>query len=1274
MNDAASAIGLGARDKQARWLAQTEFRRPLMLEAGAGTGKTTTLVSRALAWLLGPGWDEAAQAEQAAAQQHDAAPAREIQIAAFALDRLVAITFTEAAAAEMENRIGEALATLVGGAAPMGMEFWWERADAPERERRAHRSHVLLDAFDHLRVSTIHSFCSQLLARHPFEAGLAPRFAIDDEQRLLPEAAREVVEQWLRAAQGTALDAPAAHLAARGIGLDKLLEALITLAQEGAPPSALAEDPLSPARLDALLDRLLAATHALLAVVGERLAGAPRRGYAHLLPGALAGLRTALAAPASRPRDINALRGLIDEQLSPAGRKLAGTIGNWCRGKLSSAGERELLGGVQPLLARRAAALDQLLTHVARLDPQLLDSARRLLHPWLCATYERLRASGVQTYQALLDDTCALLRDHPAVRAQIRARIRQLLVDEFQDTDVVQCEIVRWIALDGPEAERPGLFLVGDPKQSIYGWRRADLRAYDDFCARVLGERAQPERLAVNFRSAPAILAEVDRVIRGGELMREERGVQPRYVEVLASTRNQEQRPGTRLAVGDPSTPSHRIEYWVSWKPNAAGVPDPKSTRAADAARIEAEAIAADILTLQERLRGAALGAVARKATAEKPWGLDQVAILLRSTSDLDAYLSALRKAGIPFAVERDRSYYRRREIIDAAALLRAVLDPADQLALVTLLRSPMVGVPDAALLPLWAGRLPERLMELRPDDAVALREIDDLLQGVARGLPPDSPGLRRIQGWETSALAALHHLALLRRSFRADDPDVFLERVRQTFLQEATEATRYLAPYRIANLDRFFRVLAGAVDEAGSDVQALLRALRQSVAQERDAEEGRPPAALADAVRIMTIHKAKGLEFEHVYLAQLHKQHGRGEHAPASAAVIAGRWEYSLLGAPTLGYDQVQARARDVEGAERVRTLYVAMTRAKERLVLLGNWPLPAQPVDAGQAQTLLELLHSRPGLPPLAALAAACAQGAPVQIHADAADAGWRFAHTLQLPIPRTDAAQEPAGLPTAEQLDLSSRDLHAARAAARVRMARPFHGAASQQAHEALRELRYEDGPPGMTLDEDSAGTARTVASQAHLAGARAEAEQRIAMAVGSALHRVLEELDLQQAAQTGADQVQTRVEVVLAALLDEPLRAQARARAAQLLARVTAGGLLQHLFALRDQVVARELPVLLSPRRDDGPVGFLSGTIDLLYIDPQSGELVVADYKTDAVADDADLHERARAYCLQGAVYAQAVQEALGLPAAPRLELWFLAADRIWREDAAAGPLA
>jgi ATP-dependent exoDNAse (exonuclease V) beta subunit len=688
------------------------------------------------------------------------------------------------------------------------------------------------------------------------------------------------------------------------------------------------------------------------------------------------------------------------------------------------------------------------------------------------------------------------------------------------------------------------------------------------------------------------------------------------------------------------------VEHWVSWQAAEDGAEPPRGkTPATDAALLEAAALADDVRALHDR-HGV-------------PW--KEVAVLLRSTGDLDVYLEALRRAGVPFVVGRDKQYYRRREVIEAAALVRAVLDPGDHLALLTVLRSSMVGVPDAALIPLWKRQLPRQMTELAAPSSERLAALRELIEAAARETPRDVPGIERIAGWETSLLAAVEHLAALRQSFAADPADVFVERLRRLTLVEAVEAARYLGPYRLANLERFFRQLLAAIEEGGGDVAAILRSLRRSVGEAREAEEGRPQDGAEDAVSVLTIHGAKGLDFGHVYLVQLHKASAGENGDKTEVGRIEERIEYRLFGAPTLGFDQVEAARREVESAERVRTLYVAMTRAKDRLVLAGVWPdtwpdeaALSSPRPAEQARTHLDLLLSRPERPD--GLALLWGEGAETGrwVFTDPAGALWRF------PGLRPEAGdlgrEETQGAPLVPPAEVAraAEELAARRAAAAERMARSFSGAASEEAHELLREQMEV-----LRLGASSGtGEARRPAG--------APGNRDAAMAAGTAVHRALELWDLAADPRAELQRQIGLLAATLSALAGGEVLESALPRARDLLDRFAKGPLLQRLRSLRDHVIARELPVLLPPtEREGAPVGFISGAIDLLYRDPETGGLVIADYKTDDVETESDVAARAAVYAPQGAVYVRAVQEALDLAAAPRFELWFLAVGRTAR---------
>jgi ATP-dependent helicase/nuclease subunit A len=1364
-----------AADREARRLAQSEFVRPVVLEAGAGTGKTTTLVARVLAWCLGPGWRRAEEVETTAWQdagRRGGPPAA--RIAARVLDGVVAITFTEAAAAEMANKVARELARLAraGEEAP-----GWLVAELPPAGERTARAAALLGALDHLVVRTIHAFCRGLLAEHPLAAGLHPELAVDADGSRVEEVARETVEAVLAEAYGEDADGPHLALAARGFGPRELVEALAVLAAAGLPEGALDADLLGPHAVAAFRGRLAAACAALAEAAAPALAAgrspisrdtaaaagelAGFAGFAEAeadrrraLPGARApgdpaGGPAAAAGEAGGSAAVAARRHAVGEAAAGAAGRVAGEaaagdaggvvggaaveaadgavgeaagaaaraelaellaaastlfpdnlvkrLKEWGRGAFNGT-ERALFAGREAAVAAAAGEAAGLLAHAQHLDPELLDLARRALAPLLAAVRRELRSQGVASFDDLLAEAARLLAARPDVRHRLRARIDQLLVDELQDTDRLQTEIVGLLGLEGTAEERPGLFLVGDPKQSIYGWRNADLAAYDDFVARVEAAGGLVRPLVENFRSVPAILDEVTRAIE--PVMVEERGLQPRFQRLIACDRLAAH-PGFASggSAGGDGVPRAAVEHWLSWRPprDAADRRSAAATTAEAAAELEARAIARDLRDLHDR-EGLA-------------WG--DAALLLRATTALDVYLEALRREGVPFAVGRDTQYYRRREVIEAAALVRAVLDPGDHLALLTVLRSPLAGVPDAALVPLWRHRLPSLLTELVAPAADRLDVIAAAVAAAAAEMPRDVPGIERVAGWESALLAAVEALAAARHSFRHHPADLFVEGLRRRFLLEPTEAARYLGAYRLANLERFFRHLTEALDEGGGDVTAVLRALRKSVSEAREAEEGKPREGAEDAVQVMTIHQAKGLDFAHVYLPQLHRESGGDRGGTRTEVAWRGRQlEVRLFGAPSLGFDRVEAERARVEAAERIRLLYVAMTRAEVRLVLCAKWPEPPSPGDVERAKHHLDLLAHREATPRdlgarwerlLAARGEEPSRAEDVkagsdlgvrgpgaagsgEAHApsgeevgsrelegdrpggggafaasfrDPAGALWRFAALEAWPGAAAEPAERP-DLPDPARVAAESADLVARRRLARQRMARPFSAAASEEAHHRLREAQ--------AAEERTPGGDRDLPSRA------------VAMAAGTAVHRALEDLDPTADPAAELARLRRRLPVWVAQVAPAADRQAATAEADALLSTLPGGRLWTRLSEIAPGIVARELPILLpaadpaeaeapagaapdSPAPPPSAVGFVSGAVDLLYRDPAGGAWVVADYKTDRVADDAALAARAAVYAPQGAVYARAVQEALELPAPPRVELWFLRADRI-----------
>src|SRR4051812_46871726 len=257
-------------DRAARRAAQTRFDRPLVLQAGAGTGKTTTLIGRLLAWTLGEGWERAARRlaeriEKKTGRRGEEGPDR---VAAEVLGRVVAITFTEAAAAEMAGRAARELAALASGAPPPD---WLEASVLPPAPDLVPRARALLGTLDHLAVRTIHAFCRGLLADHPLEAGVHPDLAIDADGRRVEQIVQEIIEDSLRQGYGAPGDPHLLALAARGYGPQEMVEALIALLGAGLPSGELAADPFGADAVRAFRDRLAAACREVHGLIVPRL-------------------------------------------------------------------------------------------------------------------------------------------------------------------------------------------------------------------------------------------------------------------------------------------------------------------------------------------------------------------------------------------------------------------------------------------------------------------------------------------------------------------------------------------------------------------------------------------------------------------------------------------------------------------------------------------------------------------------------------------------------------------------------------------------------------------------------------------------------------------------------------------------------------------------------------------------------------------------------------------------------------------------------------------
>jgi ATP-dependent helicase/nuclease subunit A len=1170
-------------DAAARLAVRTRFDGAIVLEAGAGTGKTTALVARLCAWLLDRGFDEA---------RRELGDEAELDVVAGrALDGVLAITFTDAAAADMDKKIRAALALIENGKRPQGMD---EHRFACDDTRCRARARALRRALDRPLARTIHAWCRTLLAEHALEAHLHPTFDVDVDGTVVRELARrEVARELTERLRGTA-DPDGLTLAARKVSPANVEDALVQFALDGQRGEGLDVESFSPEIVTRIDRELATALNKFLADCSAPLRIASKKTpLCGTLVDQFTSIQTMLEIAASDAAELTDRATIVQQTLTKGTRlKLA----EWAEGTVGAFIRKDIPDSIDQLVADSRALADVLFTY-QRLDPVLEQAARRILlrlGPRLRDAYVQ---RGVETFGDLLRDASELLARDARLVARLRNTYRQVLVDEFQDTDPLQCEIVHAIALADTGGRRPGLLIVGDPKQSIYGWRRADLRAYAEFVERVLAEKGELHTLSLNFRSGPAILERVERAMRVP--MRAQPGVQPSFQPLVAHRAN---------------APS-RLEHW--------NVPVHAHRGSKQAGALEARA---EARFLARELR-------AGKAQ-NIPWR--EMGVLMRTMGSLEIVLDELRDADIPFDVVGDKSYYRRREVQDAAALFSCILDRSDHLALVALLRSPFVGVPDAAWIPLWRSDFPRAVAQLdarRPEALIAVRAI---VKRALAEMPAGVPSLDRIAGFEHALDHALEVLALLRASFASEACDVFIERARQLLALEATAAARWQGAYRVANLGRFFQEIEAELERTGGDTLALLRYLRESIADAADTAEAKPRDADLDAVQIQTIHKSKGLDYREVFVIGLQKA-SRRSFTGRDTCAIDGR-AHVLFGAPNREWFEVEKRRDAREAAESVRLLYVAMTRAKDRLVLSGTLNKnPSAPFRDDKPPThLLSLLE--PVLADVRPFLLAASDGAAVEHEHE----GILHRVVHDTAVERRDESR----------VD-DSRGRLARAGSDSVRLAQEKRLADARSSRPLLV-------PMSLTNDTREPWTERRQVAT-HSPGAAALA--------GTAVHAALEELnlagDFDATLSAAQGKLAHRVEEAAryGIKLDSADIAIAKARAHELFLRFAGGPLRKRLERIAPHVVARELALLASGPVVDDFASTASGAIDLVYRDIERDELVVVDFKTDAVSNAAEARAAAEGHRGQMETYRSALARALALPRQPRAELWFLAAGEI-----------
>ena len=1090
-------------DWEDRRAAETTFDRNIVVVAGAGTGKTTLLVNRLVHLLM-----------------RDPEPV--------SITQIVALTYTNKAATEMKIRLRERLTALARPSAFPAQASDGGAVSLEELRTRygistdaiATRAGAALTDLERAQIGTVHSFAGHVLRLYPLEAGVDPAFREDDGLRF-DECFQMAWDVWV--------DQELGRDGAQHWRWRTLLEST-TLQQLRELTYALCNDVID---VDTLVAQVGSEPNpALLEWLGgllheaQRLLDAhdrpKRRKIEHMLAAAIA-LLTLMQEKG--PDSVDQLDPSEKEWLE----KNAGhTISDW--------DERDFV---------HAARIIRIAKQILAFNAAYFINVVTLVRPLLTSIKTSFAETGWISFDGLLALARRLLLHQTDVRERIKRDYRAILIDEFQDTDPIQYEIL--LAL----AEQPGgysqswqnmtlepgkLFIVGDPKQSIYAFRRADMEAFDRVVDKVLKEGGTMYSLTTNFRSAPSVLAPVNEVF--DRLFLRQPLVQPANVRLEGDGR----RPASGGETG---------VYLQVTTPRPGDDP----FDAAEAARAEAEVLA-------RWLREDLLSRPGVRA--------GDVAFLFRTLTLADAYLDALRRYNVPYLIEGEKHFYRRQEVIDLVNVLRVLDHPHDHIALLGVMRSALGGLTDREVYDLHEAGL--------------FNYLHDTAMGTWSH--PRAEGVRRLY----RRLAALHdtiaavpldravqlvfdHLPILElaaASLHGEQAVANLLKLKQTAAE--------LSDRPQLTLGRFIDLMVTRLDELPDETECPL------------AEDS------SDAVQILTIHKAKGLEFPIVVLPGLHQGSGREKAAPA----VVYDWSSNTYGLSagahqTLGYVRVQEKQADRERAERRRVLYVGMTRAKDLLLLSGG--VTARSVGETVLQWLGDIGGGEIGSPETQTITI----GSSAIVH-----------RVVQAP-----ERQWPRRSPTAHDRGPSVD----AAAIARLWQERTVRW-------HALRGLAWHLTPTSVKQSQPLGGT-----DAPGRPGAR-----ELSRLVGIVAHRLLEEWDFS----APPSELLARIPPTVHAFMSPEHDAELQLNLADSLTEIfTQFGASEAYARLQSSaILGREIPFLI-PWRDGQAI---EGVIDLIY--RLDGQTWIADYKTDR-ASVAEAPATAALYAHQAAIYREAATRCLGL---------------------------
>ncbi|MCA9474044.1 MAG: UvrD-helicase domain-containing protein [Nitrospirales bacterium] len=1114
-------------DSDVRRLAVSNFDQNVVVIAGAGTGKTTLLVHRFLSTLF-----------------------REPE--AISITKIVALTFTNKAALEMKVRIQAQLRELSND--HQNGEFrhtarsrhpagWLTDVSLSNHEIQSRARSALAD-FEKAQIGTLHSFAAHLLRLYPLESGVPPNFQEDDGTRFTEYFTQEW-EAWV----GDELSSDGgqherwrvllAHLRLPVIR-DFAYTLSLDLPSIDLVPSLSMSSGL-PENLKGWCSTMRHRAQTLLS-----LYGGPKR---RKIENALADTETVLTALLEN--GVEGLSSLTDEH------GLMFHDGELRLGKMPAGWTEEHFSEAKGLI-RVANAL-------VNVEHRVMASLLEVLSPFVRRIHHGFVQSGWVTFQGLLNRARSLLRDYPVVRERLKLDYQAILVDEFQDTDPLQYEMVMFLGEQRGQHARdwrdirlsPGkLFIVGDPKQSIYAFRGADLEAFDHIVEKIVKSHGVVYELTTNFRSHSSILHVVNAVFE--ELFWPRPHVQPRHIPLSAPP----QRPPGMKRVG--------VELRLV-RPDE----DDEEDGSMAMTRHEADHLARWIK--DELLRG---DLVDERTGQNVPLRPGHIGLLFRTLTASRIYLEALQRYDLPYISEGEKHFYQRQEVIDFVNLLRVLDHPGDEVAMFGLLRSALGGLSD------------HEIYELRRLHAFDCRNASRL----AGWSNPKRDILKRLY----AALTGLHVETFLYPL------GTIIERIFARLpVRELALASAH-GEQAVANLVKVQKIAVSMADRPILTFRGFVNLLAERIRmQHTDAEQTLEEDSL-DAIRVLTVHKAKGLEFPIVIVPGLHQGARRGGDGP----VVSWDWATEIAGASvgscsTVGGIFLKEKARIKELAEQSRLLYVAMTRAQERLILSGACP---KRQASGTFFRLLEAAASQP---------------------IGSLESGEVLFGSTAIPLSLLEVSEHSrAQAGQAVSAKTTAIDLSCWKTSWETR----------DRIWNILKATPTSMTPTSLTLKR------RTVPLQ----NGQAETSRQKGIQVGVLAHRILERWNFSQDS--------NRLENHIASLCRQGLqreknevRENIRQDLTDLFKKFMASSIYQRLE--RSTIIGREVPFTIpwDCLQDSGIAineiqGVMEGVIDLVY--EYEGQTWILDYKTDRI-EEKEISDRMHSYRTQAKIYQQAVRYCLGL---------------------------